>query len=51
MAGERLSKARLKCCREVADTVVAGGTVEAVAGGAVFEQAGVEQLAEAKRVG
>ena len=50
-AGEGLSKARFECRREVADTVVAGGTVEAVAGGAVFEQAGVERVAEAKRLG
>jgi len=49
--GERLSEARVECCREVADTVVAGGTVEAVACGAVFEQARVERIAEAKRVG
>ncbi len=36
-AGEGLSKASLECCREVADAIVAGGTVEAVAGRAVFE--------------
>jgi hypothetical protein len=49
--GECLSKASVERRREVADTIVAGGTVEAVAGGAVFEQAGVERVAEAKWVG
>jgi hypothetical protein len=50
-AGERLSEARFERGREVADTVVAGRAVEAIAGGAALEQAGVERIAEAKRVG
>ncbi len=50
-ARRRLSKAWFECRRKVADTVVAGGTVEAVAGGALLEQAGVERVAEAKRLG
>ncbi len=49
--GERLSEARLQRRREVADAVVAGGTVEAVAGGTVFKQTGVERVTEAQRVG
>jgi len=53
-AGKResvLAKARFDCRREVADTVITGGTVETVTGGAVLEQAGSSGSLEAKRVG
>lgn len=50
-AGERLSEARFERGREVADTVVAGRTVEAIAGGAALKQTGIERIAKAQGVG
>lgn len=50
-AGERLSEARFERSPEVADTIVAGRTVEAVACGAALEQSGVQRVAEAQGVG
>lgn len=49
--GERLSEAAFERRREVADTVIARGAIEAVAGAAVFQQPRFEWIAEAKRGG